>query len=75
MVPFPGSTANVTATLATGLPLASLTMTAGGIGTAVPAATVWLFPACSAICVAVPAESAIGPDVTVVSVPDANVRV
>src|SRR5437016_438659 len=75
MVPFPGATANVTATPATGLPLASLTMTAGGIGTALPAATVWLFPACSAIWVAAPAERAIGPDVTVVSVPDANVRV
>src|SRR5438876_895129 len=75
MVPFPAATANVTATPATGLPLASLTMTAGGIGTALPAATVWLFPACSAIWVAAPAERAIGPDVTVLSVPDANVTV
>src|SRR6266581_617530 len=36
MVPFPGATANVTATLATGLPTPSRTSTDGGEPTAVP---------------------------------------
>src|SRR5205085_179292 len=40
MLPLPGATANVTPTPGTGLPLASLTITEGGIGTALPAATV-----------------------------------
>src|SRR5205823_910152 len=42
IVPFPGATANVTATPATGLPFASLTITEGGEPTAVPAGAVWL---------------------------------
>src|SRR6267143_2416883 len=56
MEPFdvPG-TANVTATLATGLLLTSRTITDGGVATAVPAGAVWLLPPLTAICVAVPA--------------------
>src|SRR5882762_3245203 len=54
-VPPPDATANVTATPATGLPLASCTITDGSIGTAVPAVAVWLLPALSAIVLAVPA--------------------
>src|SRR6266699_3284544 len=37
IVPFPGATANVTATCATGFPFASFTITDGGVLTAVPA--------------------------------------
>src|SRR2546430_920731 len=37
MLPFPGATANVTATCATGFPFASFTITEGGEPTAVPA--------------------------------------
>src|SRR5207237_222284 len=40
MLPLPVATAKVTATPGTGLPLASLTITEGGMGTAVPAVTV-----------------------------------
>src|SRR5207245_7435946 len=40
IVPFPGATANVTATPATGFPLASFTSTDGGELTAVPAGAV-----------------------------------
>ena len=40
IVPFPGATANVTATPATGFPFASLTITEGGVLTAVPTAAV-----------------------------------
>jgi len=40
MVPFPGATANVTATCATGFPFASFTITDGGEPTAVPAGAV-----------------------------------
>src|SRR5207253_10114888 len=67
MVPLPAATANVTATPDTGLPLASLTMTDGGIGTAVPAVTVWLFPALTAICVAAPPMTVTPREVTVVT--------
>src|SRR6266550_4043032 len=65
MLPFPGVTENVTATPATGFPLASLTITEGGIGTAAPAGSVWLLPALIAICVALPATIANGALVTV----------
>jgi len=40
IVPFPGATANVTATPATGFPFASFTSTDGGELTAVPAGAV-----------------------------------
>src|SRR5205085_925454 len=55
IVPFPGATANVTATPATGLPFASLTMTEGGEPTAVPAGPVWLVGLFAAIVAAAPA--------------------
>src|SRR5437588_385985 len=42
MLPFPGATANVTATCATGFPFASFTITEGGEPTAVPAVVDWL---------------------------------
>src|SRR5438128_411700 len=42
IVPFPGATANVTATPSTGLPFTSLTITDGGDVTAVPAVADWL---------------------------------
>src|SRR5689334_5760366 len=67
IVPFPGATAKVTATPGTGLPLPSLTITDGGMGTAVPAVTVCLSPAFTAICVAVPAITVTVPDVAGVS--------
>jgi hypothetical protein len=55
MVPFVvPRAANVTATPATGLPCASLTITEGGIATEVPALAVWLFPPFKAIVVALP---------------------
>src|SRR5205807_549839 len=41
IVPFPGATANVTATPVTGFPFASLTITDGGALTAVPAVANW----------------------------------
>src|SRR2546428_5551266 len=70
IVPSPGETENVTATPGTGLPLASLTITDGGMGRAVPAVTVWLFPALIAICVAVPPTTVTSLDVTeVIPVP------
>src|SRR5690348_11842859 len=53
-VPPPDATANVTATPATGFAFASVTRTEGGIGTAVPAVTVWLFPALTAMLAAAP---------------------
>jgi hypothetical protein len=49
MVPFPGATANVTATPTTALPNPSVTSTEGGIGTALPAGAVWPLPSCTAI--------------------------
>src|SRR2546422_49110 len=55
-LPFPGATPNVTPTPGTGFPAASLTLTDGAMGTAVPASTVWLLPAFTAICVAAPAR-------------------
>ena len=65
IVPFPGATAKLTDTPATGLPCASRTMTDGATGTSVPAGTVWSFPALIAICVAVPATIVNGALVTV----------
>ena len=53
--PFPGATANVTATPATGLPLASRTITDGGEPTAVPAVADWGFMLLPAMVAAAPA--------------------
>src|SRR6266849_8561496 len=47
-VPPPVATAKVTATPATGLPLASFTITEGAIATAVPTVAVWVLPAFTA---------------------------
>src|SRR2546422_658779 len=55
IVPFPGATANVTATSATGFPFASLTITDGGDVTAVPAVADWLVGPFAAIVAAAPA--------------------
>src|SRR5207237_486853 len=67
MLPFPAVTAKVTATPGTGLPLASFTITEGAICTAVPAVTVWLLPAFTAIWVAAPAIRVTCPEVTTAS--------
>src|SRR5713101_2698180 len=66
-VPPPVATAKVTATPATGLPLASFTITAGGMSTAVPTVAAWASPAFTATWVAVPAVTVTAPDVTAVS--------
>src|SRR5437868_4726748 len=55
MLPFPGATANVTATCATGFPFASFTITEGGDVTAVPAGADWLVGLFAAIVAAAPA--------------------
>src|SRR5207237_7727872 len=55
IVPFPGATANVTATPVTGFPFASLTITDGGALTAVPAVADWLVGLFAAIVAAAPA--------------------
>src|SRR5207237_8200981 len=55
IVPFPGATANVTATCATGFPFASFTITDGGELTAVPAVADWLVGLFAAIVAAAPA--------------------
>src|SRR5881628_434623 len=75
MLPPPDATANATATPATGLPLASFTITDGRTGTVVPAVTVWLFPAFTAICVALPAITATGVEPALVSPAAEKVRV
>jgi hypothetical protein len=54
-VPPPDATAKVTLVPATGLLKASCTITAGRVATAVPTVALWLFPAFTAIDVAVPA--------------------
>src|SRR6266852_6404350 len=54
-VPPPPVIAKVTATPATGLPLASFTITDGGMATAVPTVADWLSPAFKASWVAGPA--------------------
>src|SRR5205085_296544 len=69
IVPFPGATANVTATPVTGFPFASFTITEGGVLTAVPAVADWLVRLFAAIVAAAPALSVIVPDVGAVSVP------
>ena len=51
------TTANVTATFATGLPDASVTRTDGGTATGVATGATWLLPAITAICVAAPRRS------------------
>src|SRR5207253_585640 len=55
IVPFPGATANVTATPTTGFPFASLALTDGGALTAVPAVADWLVALFAAIVAAAPA--------------------
>ena len=55
IVPFPGATANVTGTCATGFPFASFTITDGGVLTAVPTVAVWLVGLFAAIVAAAPA--------------------
>src|SRR5438128_2215231 len=60
IVPFPGATANVTATPTTGFPFASLTITDGGAPTAVPAVADWLVALFAAIVAAPPAVPAAG---------------
>jgi len=57
IVPFPGATANVTATSATGFPFASFTITDGGVLTAVPAVADWLVALFAAIVVAGPGDA------------------
>jgi hypothetical protein len=75
-VPLPGGTANVTATPATGLPLASLAITAGGDRTALPAGASWVTGLFAAIDVAAPALSAIAPEVAgVIPAPPPKLRV
>src|SRR5205814_6451964 len=68
-VPLPASVASVTATPATGFPLASFTITEGGGVTAVPAGAD-VPPPLAAIDAAAPALSAIGPELAgVIPVP------
>src|SRR5881398_3442141 len=55
IVPFPGATANVTATPATGFPFASFTSTDGGVLTTVPAVADWLVALFAAMVAAAPA--------------------
>jgi len=57
--PLPVGTAKVTVAPLTGLLFRSLTMTLGGIATAVLTGADWLFPAFTAICVAAPAMGVI----------------
>ena len=76
IVPFPGATANVTATCATGFPFASFTITDGGVLTAVPAAADWLVGLFAAIVAAAPAVPvAVKVTGLPVSDPDVAVRV
>src|SRR5207253_1095914 len=55
IVPFPGATANVTATPATAFPFASFTSTDGGVLTTVPAVADWLVALFAAMVAAAPA--------------------
>src|SRR5205807_1334479 len=76
IVPFPGATANVTATCATGFPFASFTITDGGVLTAVPAVADWLVGLFAAIAAAAPAVPvAVKVTGLPVSDPDVAVRV
>jgi hypothetical protein len=68
-IPPPEVTANVTDTLATGLPAPSLTITAGGELTALPTVADWLAGLFAAIVAGGPAASTIAPDVAGVSPP------
>jgi len=61
-VPLPAAVANVTARPGTGLPLASLTITAGGEWTCVPAGASCVTGLFAAIDAAAPALSAIEPE-------------
>src|SRR2546430_6300832 len=54
-VPLPAAGVNVTATPSTGFPLASFTITDGGVPTAVPAVPDWLVRPFAAIVAAAPA--------------------
>src|SRR5689334_13685045 len=58
--PPPDAIANVTPTPATGVPPASRTMTAGGVGTAVPTVTDWPSPAAAATEAGAPTPSDTG---------------
>jgi hypothetical protein len=74
IVPFPGATANVTATPATGFPFASFTITEGGVPTAVPAVADWLVALFAAIVAATPAVP-VAVNVTGLPVSDPEVAV
>ncbi len=74
-VPPPVATAKVTDWPATGLPLASRTITDGGVATAVPTVAVCPLPAFTATWVATPAVTVTVPDVTPVSPDAAKLRV
>src|SRR5437764_1159418 len=74
MLPFPGATANVTATCATGFPFASFTITEGGDPTAVPAVVDWLVGLFAAIVAAAPAVP-VAVNVTGLPVSDPDVAV
>jgi len=65
---------NVTATCATGFPFASLTITDGGVLTAVPAVADWLVELLAAIVAAVPAVP-VAVNVTGLPVSDPDVAV
>ena len=75
-VPSPDVTAKVTETPFTGLPLASVTSTDGGLATAVPAVADWVTTLCAAIWVAGPAATFTAADVAPLSpgVPNPRVR-
>ena len=74
-LPPPPATAKVTGTAATGLPLASLTMTDGATATVVPAVAVPSLPALTAIWVATPAITVTVPDVSGLTPCAANLNV
>src|SRR5438270_399720 len=74
IVPFPGATANVTATPVTGFPFASLTITDGAALTAVPAVADWLVGLFAAIVTPAPAVP-VAVNVTGLPVSDPDVAV
>src|SRR5438105_966222 len=74
IVPFPGATANVTATPVTGFPFASLTITDGGALTAVPAVAALLVGLFAAIVAPAPAVP-VAVNVTGLPVSDPEVAV
>ena len=63
-IPLPAVTAKVTATPATGLELASATLTEGGAATAVPTIPLWVVAEFATIVAAAPAPSVTPPEVT-----------